>query len=96
MRIAVVEKRMTSFKFSEATRQMIERIKHARNNKMAVPGWWQKLTNTDVIRQLLQEECKRLDDTDKAQDLAQPIKGKENGTAKKKTVAKKTHNKKGK
>lgn len=57
-----VKKTMTSFKLSDATRAQMARIRDTRNSKFSEFILGQRLTNTDVIRQLIAEECKRLDD----------------------------------
>jgi hypothetical protein len=88
MRLSVVKKIMTSFKLSDATRAQITRIREARNEVHTPAFWRAKLNNTDVIRQLAQEECNRLDAASKIAADAPKQTKKINGVKSKKSTTK--------
>jgi len=82
MRISVVPKKMTSFKLSDATRAQIKRIREARNGIYQDMPWFADMTNTDVIRTLVKEECERLDQASKIAEAIPTKQEKKNGKAK--------------
>jgi len=59
-----VPKVMTSFKLSHRSRDQIARIRDARNKMSTNDVLAPRLTNSDTIRQLLDEECLRIDKED--------------------------------